>query len=51
MRYYSSWQAAFMDFIELFGREFPNSYTLAEEFELHLQQNINGAYFMRLNLK
>ena len=46
MKYYSTWQAAFIEFIERYGSNYEDSYNLSVEFELHLKQNKNGAYFI-----
>lgn len=46
MKYYSTWQAAFVEFIEKFGHNYPDSYNLSVEFELHLRKNKLGTYFI-----
>ena len=51
MTYYSNWQAALIDFIKHYGHNFTETYTLLEEFEATLQQNINGTYFMYMKLE
>lgn len=46
MKYYSTWQEALLDFVELFGHNYEDSYNLMAEFEEKLNQNIKGVYFM-----
>lgn len=46
MKYYKTWQEAFIDFINHFGHNYKDSYNLAAEFEEKLGQNIKGVYFM-----
>lgn len=46
MKYYKTWQAALVDFIELFGHNFEDSYNLTAEFELMLKRNIKGVWYM-----
>jgi hypothetical protein len=48
MKYYSEWQDALLDFIKLYGHNYPDSYNLTAEFEIQLQQNVRGAYFLHL---
>lgn len=46
MKYYSTWQEAFIDFINKHGSEYEDSYNLAVEFEQQLHKNVKGVYFM-----
>ena len=46
MKYYTSWQAALMDYIEAYGDQYEDSYIMLADFEAHLNQNANGAYFV-----
>jgi hypothetical protein len=46
MRYYKTWQEAFIDFINEFGHNYKDSYNLAAEFEEKLGRNSRGVYFM-----
>ena len=48
MKYYSTWQEAFIDFIKLYGDNYLDSYPLTEDFELRLKQNLHGTYFIYL---
>jgi hypothetical protein len=48
MKYYSTWQEALIDFIKIRGDNYQVSWSLAEEFEIELQRNRNGTYFMNL---
>ncbi len=54
MKYYSSWQEALIDYIELRGHEYESAgelYCLMEEFERQLFRNIKGTYYMKGNGK
>jgi hypothetical protein len=46
MKYYKTWQEAFIEFVKLFGHQYSDSYNLAAEFEEKLGKNIKGVYFM-----
>lgn len=46
MKYYKTWQEAFLDFITKYGSNYEEPYNLTAEFELQLKQNIHGSYFM-----
>lgn len=46
MKYYATWQEAFLDFIERFGHNYKDSYTLAAEFENNLNKNAKGTYYI-----
>lgn len=46
MKYYKTWQLAFMDFIREHGDEFQDSYNLSVEFESVLRQNRAKAFYM-----
>lgn len=52
MKFYSDWQDALFDFIRHNGSEYPEPidlFSLLVEFESQLQQNTNGAYYLRLD--
>jgi hypothetical protein len=51
MKYYKTWQEALIDFIKIRGDNYQVSWSLAEEFEIELQRNRNGTYFMNLGDK
>ena len=54
MKYYSSWQEALRDFVEHYGhnyKEVDEVYALMVEFELELQRNVKGAYYMQEKIK
>lgn len=46
MKYYSTWQEAFIDFINKHGSDYDDSYNLAAEFEEKLGKNIKGVYYI-----
>lgn len=46
MKYYSTWQEAFIEFIKRFGQNYLDSYNLAMEFETHLNRNKKGVYYI-----
>lgn len=46
MKYFSSWQEAFMWFVNKYSHNFEDSYNLSAEFELQLKQNSRGTYFL-----
>lgn len=46
MVYYSTWQAALLDFTNRYGHNFETPYGLLMEFEEHLNQNRKGTYFI-----
>lgn len=46
MKYYKTWQEAFIDFIERFGHNYEESYTLTAEFEEKLNKNNKGVYYI-----
>jgi hypothetical protein len=48
MKYYSTWQEAFMDYIRHFGHNYEegNIYALYSEFEYNLGKNSKGVYFL-----
>lgn len=46
MKYYKTWQEAFIEFIERFGHNYEDSYNLSVEFELHLNKNKRGVYYI-----
>lgn len=46
MKYYSTWQDAFIDFIKQYGHNYAVSWNLAEEFEQQLGKNRHGKYFL-----
>lgn len=48
MRYYKTWQDAFIDFVKQYGHNYTDSYNLAVEFEDQLGKNIHGVYFLYL---
>ncbi len=50
MKYYSTWQEALMEYIKQRGDNYEVPWNLIEEFELVLQQNRKGVYFLE-NLK
>jgi hypothetical protein len=47
MKYYKTWQEAFISFTERYGHNFDDSYNLAAEFEEHLYKNKNGTYYFK----
>lgn len=48
MKYYSTWQEAFIEFIQLYGHNYQVAWNLAEEFEMQLGKNRQGRYFLNL---
>ena len=46
MKYYSTWQEALTDFINLYGHNYDTPYILLMEFEEQLNQNKKGTYFI-----
>lgn len=46
MKYYRTWQDALRDFISRYGHNYRDAYNMITEFELILQRNIRGVYFM-----
>ncbi len=46
MKYYRTWQEAFIDYIKLRGHEYVDSYNLSAEFEEALGRNIKGVWFL-----
>ncbi len=51
MKYYTTWQEAFKDFIDRFGHNYEDSYNLAAEFEENLCRNIKGVWYIYLGDK
>lgn len=49
MKYYKTWQEAFLEFISLYGHNYKDSYNLAAEFEQHLQKNNKNVYYLRIS--
>jgi hypothetical protein len=47
MKYYKTWQEAFIDFIKRSGNEFDDSYNLTAEFEYKLGRNVRGTYYIK----
>lgn len=48
MRYYKTWQEAFMDFIARYGHNYCDSYNLASEFEQQVSRNAKGIWYLYL---
>ena len=46
MKYYSTWQEALAEFIEQYGHNYKDAYTLTAEFEQLLFKNVKGAYYV-----
>lgn len=46
MKYYKTWQEAFLEFVTRFGSDYEDSYTLSTDFEERLGKNIKGVWYI-----
>lgn len=51
MKPFKTWQDALIEFINLYGHNYKDSYNLTAEFEQMLTQNRIGTYFLKEQIK